>query len=70
MVKRKINNRLLRVFDKSFEDSKLPESMYRSNITLIAEKNRNPELCSSYRPKSLLSVDNKILSKILALRMS
>lgn len=69
VMKGKINNLLLRVFNKSFEDSKLPDSMYRANITLILKKNRNPELCSSYRPISLLGADNTILLKILALRL-
>ena len=69
IMKGKINNLLLRVFNKSFEESRLPESLYRANITLIPKKDRNPELCSSYRPISLLNVDNKILSKILALRL-
>uniref|UniRef100_A0A3Q1F1B9 Reverse transcriptase domain-containing protein n=1 Tax=Acanthochromis polyacanthus TaxID=80966 RepID=A0A3Q1F1B9_9TELE len=69
VMKGKINDLLLRVFNRSFEESKLPESMYRANITLIAKKNRNPDLCSSYRPISLFNVDNKILSKILALRL-
>uniref|UniRef100_A0A8C5HT91 Reverse transcriptase domain-containing protein n=1 Tax=Gouania willdenowi TaxID=441366 RepID=A0A8C5HT91_GOUWI len=69
VMKGKINKLLLRVFDKSLEESVLPESMYGANITLIVKKNRNPELCSSYRPISLLNVDNKILSKILALRL-
>lgn len=68
VMKGKINKLLLRVFNKSFEDSALPKSMYRANITLIAKKNKNPELCSSYRPISL-DVDNKILSKILAVRL-
>uniref|UniRef100_A0A8C5N7I9 Reverse transcriptase domain-containing protein n=1 Tax=Gouania willdenowi TaxID=441366 RepID=A0A8C5N7I9_GOUWI len=69
VMKGKINKLLLRVFDKSLEESVLPESMYGANITLIVKKNRNPELCSSYRPISLLNVDNKIFSKILALRL-
>lgn len=69
MIKGKISNLLLSIFNKSFEDTRLPESTYRSNLTFIAKKNRSPELCSSYRPISLFNVDNKILSKILALRL-
>lgn len=57
------------VFNRSYEDSNLPEFMYRANIILIAKKNRNPELCFSYRPICLPSVDNKIRCKIVALRL-
>ncbi len=69
IMKGKIDNLPLWVLIKSFEDSKLPASMHRANITLTVKKNRNPELCSSYRPISLLNVDNEILSKIVALRL-
>ncbi len=40
--------------------------MYVANITLILKKDKNPELCSSHHPISLLGVDMKILSKVLA----
>ncbi|KAJ0009658.1 hypothetical protein NQD34_001360 [Periophthalmus magnuspinnatus] len=68
-MKAKIGSLLLRVYNKSFEEARLPKSMYQANITLIPKKSKNVELCSSYRPISLLGVDNKILSKILALRL-
>lgn len=69
VLKGKINKLLLRVFNKSFEQLKLPESMYIANITVILKKDKNPELCSSYRPISLLGVDMKILSKVLTHRL-
>ena len=68
-VKSKINKLLLKVFNKSTEDSKLPDSMYLAYITLILKKNKDPEQCSSYRPISLLGVDMNILSKVLAYRL-
>lgn len=49
--------------------SKLPESMYIANIILILKKDKNPELCPSYRPISLLGADMKILSKVLTHRL-
>ena len=68
-MKNKLNKLLLRVYNKSREGSKLPDSMYQANITLIPKKDKNPEMCSSYRPISLLGVDMKILSKILTNRL-
>uniref|UniRef100_A0A8C6UCR3 Reverse transcriptase domain-containing protein n=1 Tax=Neogobius melanostomus TaxID=47308 RepID=A0A8C6UCR3_9GOBI len=69
VMKGKISSLLLKVFNKSFEGGTLSKSMYQANITLIAKKDKNSELCASYRPISLLGVDNKILSKILAIRL-
>lgn len=43
--------------------------MYIANIIVIPKKDKDPEYCSSYRPISLLGVDMKILSKILATRL-
>lgn len=40
-----------------------------ATISLILKKDRDPLSCGSYRPVSLLNVDLKILSKILALRL-
>lgn len=69
VLKGKINKLLQRVFNASFELSSLPGTMYISNITVIPKKDKDPELPSSYRPISLLGVDMKILSKVLANRL-
>ena len=68
-MKSKINKLLQRVFNKSFEDGELPKSMYLAHIIVIPKKGKDPELCASYRPISLLGVDGKILSKIVANRL-
>lgn len=53
----------------SFEEGDLPKSMYLAHIIVIPKKGKDPELCASYRPISLLGVDVKILSKIVANRL-
>ncbi len=68
-MKSKINKLLQRVFNKSFEEGELPKSMYLAHIIVIPKKGKDPEQCASYRPISLLGVDVKILSKIVANRL-
>lgn len=51
---------------KSLEVAILPDIMHDAMIVVIPKPGKDPTLCSSYRPISLLNVDTKILSKILA----
>lgn len=60
---------LLSVFEESFVSGILPPTMRQAVVTLIPKKENNPIECSSYRPISLLNVDSKILSKMLASRL-
>lgn len=55
-----------RMYNDSYLTGKLPESLSLASISLLLKKRQNPLLYSSYRPISLLNVDFKILSKILA----
>jgi len=43
--------------------------MYLAHTIVIPKKGKDSELCASYRPISLLGVDVKILSKIVANRL-
>uniref|UniRef100_A0A3B3YI25 Reverse transcriptase domain-containing protein n=1 Tax=Poecilia mexicana TaxID=48701 RepID=A0A3B3YI25_9TELE len=60
---------LLNMYNDSFEKGILPVSLREANISLILKKGKAPEDCASYRPISLLNVDLKLLSKILARRL-
>uniref|UniRef100_A0A3Q3G8L9 Reverse transcriptase domain-containing protein n=1 Tax=Kryptolebias marmoratus TaxID=37003 RepID=A0A3Q3G8L9_KRYMA len=59
----------LSMLNDSLDTGVLPPSLREANISLILKKSKPPENCGSYRPISLLNVDLKILSKILAKRL-
>lgn len=58
------------LLSKSMAEDSIPDSMYEAVIVVIPKAGKDPTLCSSYRPISLLNVDTKILSKILANRLN
>ena len=60
---------LLAMLNHSFETEILPQSLREANISLLLKKGKCPEKCASYRPIALLNSDQKLLSKILALRL-
>ena len=64
----KIKYFLVDVFNKSYEDGILPYSQRTSILTLLY-KMEDPLLLGNYRPISLLNVDFKILSSVLAHRL-
>lgn len=57
---------LLEVFNEALIKGCLPPTFYHASISLIYKKDEDPLEPGSYRPVSLLDVDNKILAKILA----
>lgn len=60
---------LTNMYVESFERATLPPTLNLAHISLILKKDKPPDLCASYRPISLLGVDCKILSKLLAHRL-
>ena len=43
--------------------------MLKASISLLLKKDKDPKLCSSYRPLSLINMDATILAKALAHRL-
>uniref|UniRef100_A0A9J8AZK4 Reverse transcriptase domain-containing protein n=1 Tax=Cyprinus carpio carpio TaxID=630221 RepID=A0A9J8AZK4_CYPCA len=60
---------LFNMFNHSLDQSTLPPSLTQAHITVLLKPDKDALDCSSYRPISLLNVDVKILSKVLASRM-
>ena len=65
----KIYPLLQAMFNESLSSGHLPPTLRPAAITLIPKGGKSPLQCSSYRPISLLNVDYKILSKVLAARL-
>lgn len=60
---------LLDMYNESFTLGELPQTLNQATISLLLKKGKDPLSCSSYRPISLLNVDFKLLSKVLAMRL-
>ena len=60
---------LTRLFRSLTDGGKYPGSMNEAVITVLPKPGRDPAFCSSYRPISLLNVDAKLFTSILAIRL-
>lgn len=61
---------LLEVYTEALEKGVLPPTMRQALISLIPKKGKDPGECKNYRPISLIQLDVKIISKILANRLN
>lgn len=61
---------LSRVFNDILGNAQWPTTWSTSVISVIHKEGKNPEDCSSYRPISLLNVDQKLFTAIMANRLT
>uniref|UniRef100_A0A6I8SLC4 Reverse transcriptase domain-containing protein n=1 Tax=Xenopus tropicalis TaxID=8364 RepID=A0A6I8SLC4_XENTR len=61
---------LLKLFKEAVQLGQFPESLYEAAIVLLPKQGKDPHLCESFRPISLLTADVKIFAKVLARRLS
>lgn len=55
------------MYNEALLKAQLPKTLSEATVSLTFKKDNDPLLCSSYWPISLLNVDYKVLSKVLAL---
>lgn len=61
---------LLTLYNKCLSTNSFPPSFYKANVVLLTKPDKDPLLCASYRPIAPLSMDLKILAKMLASRLT
>ena len=64
-----IKNLLSDSVKKSFISRELSSSQKQAAIKLIEQKDRDKRLTKNWRPISLLNIDTKLISKVLAIRL-
>ena len=64
-----ISGLLVQALNESFNVGQLSTSQWQATITVIEKKDKDKRFIKNWRPISLINVDTKIASKILAMRM-
>lgn len=65
-----ISPTLVTVYQKILKGNPYLPSRYQAHIKLIPKKEKDPSELGSYHPISLLNLDSKLLSKIMANRLT
>ena len=65
-----IGNVVIDSFNTSFEKGELSNTQKQGVITLIKKEDKDPLFIHKYRPITLLNVDYKLVSKMLANRIN
>ena len=60
---------MLRMINDSVRNKKLPRSLYEANIILLLKKGKEDLDPASYRPIALLNFDQKVLTKVMSIRL-
>lgn len=60
---------LLRSFNHTLKEGELPQSWREAIISVIHKQGKDSKECGSYRPISVLNVDYKLHTSILAKRL-
>lgn len=61
---------MLKMFTQALNDGCLPQTLNEAIITVLPKKGKDTKEVGGYRPISLLNVDQKVLAKTLANRLS
>lgn len=61
---------LLEVYNEALTKGQLPPTFRQALISLVPKKGKDPCECRNYRPISLIQMDVKIISKVLANRLN
>lgn len=57
------------VYLESLSLCSLPPTLRQASINVLLKKDKDPDICTTYRPISLMHIDTKILAKSLARRL-
>ncbi|XP_063806719.1 synaptotagmin-like protein 2 [Pseudophryne corroboree] len=70
MFKEMLAPKLLQAFNSISAETHFSRQSLEAHITVIPKQGKDPSVCSSYRPISLLNIDLKFFAKLMALRLN